>query len=237
MVVQAAIAFMLLGLGATGWRTGKLGLRVADAHDQLALLQYDALEATNDDIEQLMGYARSVPFLTNGLLMDVEESRATAAYWQARYDALQAARDENGAMAKQEPGALALAAKAAYRTGERESADRQAMLRLLDAAVKSYADLLKQSPGDRETAYNYEYFIRQRDAVSSSRPVQLAPAADSRAGLVMAGDLPEGRTVHGAPGLLPPEAQTDIKIHVPISPEERKAGSDAGAGKPKIRKG
>jgi hypothetical protein len=114
------------------------------------------------------------------------------------------------------------------------------MLRVLDTAVKGYADLLKQSAGNRDAAYNYEYFIRLRDSMSTTpagRPPQQAPGSQARTGLVMSGDLPEGRTVHGRPGIFPPEAQTNIKMHIPISPEERKAGSDAGAGKPRARKG
>jgi hypothetical protein len=54
----------------------------------------------------------------------------------------------------------------------------------------------------------------------------------------MAGDLPEGRTVHGDPGAPPPATDmTQFKMHIPIRPDERQGGSDAGQGKQKIRKG
>jgi hypothetical protein len=55
---------------------------------------------------------------------------------------------------------------------------------------------------------------------------------------VMAGDLPEGRTVHGDPGAPPPNTDmTQFKMHIPVRPDERQGGSDAGQGKEKIRKG
>ena len=57
-------------------------------------------------------------------------------------------------------------------------------------------------------------------------------------GLVTAGDLPEGKTVHGDPGSPPPNTDmTQSKMHIPIRPDERQGVSDAGQGKVKIRKG
>jgi hypothetical protein len=54
----------------------------------------------------------------------------------------------------------------------------------------------------------------------------------------MAGDLPDGRTVHGDPGAPPPNTDmSQFKMHIPIRPEERQGGSDAGQGKQKVRKG
>ena len=51
----------------------------------------------------------------------------------------------------------------------------------------------------------------------------------------MAGDLPEGRTVHGDPGAPPPNTDmTQFKMHIPVRPDERQGGSDAGQGKEKI---
>jgi hypothetical protein len=57
-------------------------------------------------------------------------------------------------------------------------------------------------------------------------------------GVVMAGDLPEGRTVHGEPGAPPPNTDmTQFKMHIPVRPDERQGGSDAGQGRQKVRKG
>jgi len=242
---QAVVAVVLLGLGFAAWTAGQLEQRVADAHEELALLHYQALDAEYGDIESSMGLARRIPFVGDSLVADVREHRAAADYWQARYDAFQPARDAGGSTVDQEPAVLVVAANANFRSGQREGADRQAMLKRLDAALKSYTEVLKKNPGSADAAYNYEFIVRLRDSVSKSKPPASgqkredpAKAVQKLTGIVMSGDLPEGRTVHGDPGNPPPGADmTQFKMHIPIRPDERQGGSDAGQGKEKIRKG
>ena len=241
---QVILALVLVALGGAFWVAGRLEGRVADAHEQLALLRYTALDAEYGDIDQAMTYVRSVPWVADRLADDLEEHRAASEYWQARYDALAPQRDARGAAIEQQPAVLAMAANAAYRTGQRETGDRQAMLRRLDAAVKGYAELLKKAPNNVDAAYNYEYLVRLRETTSKAKPVPPGKREDPTkllkqlTGLVMAGDLPEGRTVHGDPGSPPPNTDmTQFKMHIPIRPDERQGGSDAGQGKVKIRKG
>ncbi len=240
---QVVVALVLLGAGFASWMAGNLQRRVADAHEELALLRYNALDAEYGELDQAMGYLRRVPWVADNLVNDVEEQRAAAEYWQARYDALAPQRDANGSVIEQEPAVQAMAANAAYRTGQRETGDRQAMLRRLDAAIKSYTELLKKDANNIDAAYNYEYLVRLRDTASKAKPVTSKREDPARAlqkltGIVMAGDLPEGRTVHGEPGTPPPNTDmTQFKMHIPIRPDERQGGSDAGQGKQKIRKG
>ena len=241
---QVILALVLVGIGGAFWVAGRLEGRVADAHEELALLRYTALDAEYGDIDQAMTYVRSVPWVADRLADDLEEHRAASEYWQARYDALAPQRDASGAAIVQQPAVLAMAANAAYRTGQRETGDRQAVLRRLDAAVKSYAELLKKDPNNADAAYNYEYLVRLRETTSKAKPVppgkreDPAHALQKLTGLVMAGDLPDGKTVHGDPGSPPPNTDmTQFKMHIPIRPDERQGGSDAGQGKVKIRKG
>jgi hypothetical protein len=243
IVGQVVLALVFLGLGLAAWTASRWESRVADTREELALLQFSALEADYGDLEASMGYVHNMPWLTNGLLTDIKEDRAAAQYWQARYDALAPERDSNGALAEQKPELLALGADAAYRTAQLEGGgDRQELLRRLETALKSYTELLKKQ-GDADAAYNYEYIVRLRDTISKSRPASARrpdPAATvpKSPGFVMAGDLPEGRTVHGDPGAPPPSTDmTQFKMHIPIRPDERQGGSDAGQGKQKIRKG
>ena len=239
---QAVLALVLFGLGFACWRAGQLERRVADAHQELAVLQYNALDEEYGDIEQSMSYVRRLPWLTDGLMTDVHQHRAAVEYWQARYGALAPERDGSGAVVEQEPAVLALSANAGFRESQRES-DRQTMLRRLDAAIKSYTELLKKDPGNADAAYNYEYMIRLRDTMSKTKPPSgkredPARALQKLTGVVMAGDLPGGRTVHGDPGAPPPNTDmTQFKMHIPIRPDERQGGSDAGQGKQKVRKG
>ena len=241
---QVILALVLAGVGGAFWVAGRLEGRVADAHEELALLRYTALDAEYGDIDQAMTYVRRVPWVADSLVDDLEEHRAASEYWQARYDALAPQRDASGAVIERQPAVLAMAANAAYRTGQRDGSDRTAMLRRLDTAVKSYAELLKKAPGNVDAAYNYEYLVRLRETTSKAKPVPPGKREDPArvlqqlTGLVMAGDLPEGKTVHGDPGSPPPNTDmTQFKMHIPIRPDERQGGSDAGQGKVKIRKG
>jgi hypothetical protein len=240
---QAAIALVLFGLGFIAWKAGTLQGRVADAHEELAMLRYNTADAEYGDIESSMGYVSRVPWVGDALLADVRGDRATGDYWQERYEALAPRRDEAGATIEQQPNELTLAANAGFRTSQRDSADRQMTLRRLDAAIKTYTDLLKKSP-DADAAYNFEYIVRLRDTLSKAKPTppgkreDPAKAIQRLTGVVMAGDLPEGRTVHGDPGAPPPNTDmTQFKMHIPVRPDERQGGSDAGQGKEKIRKG
>jgi tetratricopeptide (TPR) repeat protein len=241
---QIILALVLVALGGAFWVAGRLEGRVADAHEELALLRYTALDAEYGDIDQAMTYVRRVPWVADGLVDDVEEHRAASEYWRAHYAALVPQRDASGAVIEQQPAVLAMAANAAYRSGQREGNDRQAVLRRLDTAVKSYAELLKKAPNNVDAAYNYEYLVRLREATSKTKPVPPGKREDPAkllkqlTGLVMAGDLPDGKTVHGDPGSPPPNTDmTQFKMHIPIRPDERQGGSDAGQGKVKVRKG
>ena len=173
---QVILALVLVAIGGAFWVAGRLEGRVADAHEELALLRYTALDAENGDIDQAMTFVRRVPWVADGLVDDVEEHRAASEYWQARYDALAPQRDASGAVIDQQPAVLAMAANAAYRTGQREGSDRQAVLRRLDTAVKSYAELLKKAPNNVDAAYNYEYLVRLRETTSKAKPVPPASA-------------------------------------------------------------
>jgi tetratricopeptide (TPR) repeat protein len=241
---QVILALVLVGLGGALWMAGRLEGRVADAHEELALLRYAALDAEYGGIDEAMTLVRRVPWVVDSLVDDVEEHRAASDYWQAHYDALAPQRDASGAVIEQQPAVLAMAANAAYRTGQREGSDRQAMLRRLDSALKNYTELLKKDPNNVDAAYNYEYLVRLRETTSKTKPVPPGKREDPAkllkqlTGLVMAGDLPEGKTVHGDPGSPPPNTDmTQFKMHIPIRPDERQGGSDAGQGKVKIRKG
>src|SRR4051812_12210390 len=88
-------AVVLFAVGYISWTAGRLQRRMADAHEQLAVLRYNAADAEYGDIESSMAYLRRVPYASDALLADVRDERATGAYWQARYELLNAPRDAN----------------------------------------------------------------------------------------------------------------------------------------------
>lgn len=239
---QVFVALVLFGVGVACWSAGELEQGLADAHETLAVLSYDAVDAEYAEIERSTAYVPRVPGLTAGLMSDVEGYRAAATYWRGRYDII-AAKQDDADEDEQAPAVLTLAANAGYRTSQRYG-ERQELLRRLDASVKSYTALLTKDPRNPDVAYNYEFLVRMRDTISKARPAAGArrtatvPPAQKPAAPLMAGDLPEGRTVHGEPGAPPPDTDmSQFKMHIPLRPEERKAGEDAGEGGPKARKG
>ena len=238
---QVFVAMVLLGLGAVCWTAGDLEQGLAEAHEALAVLSYDAVDDEFAKIERAAAYVPRVPGLTAGLMTDLQGSRAAATYWLGGYDVIAAAGEDDG---ESDPAVLTLAANAGFRTSQLYD-EREELLRRLDASVKTYTDLLTRDPGNPDVAYNYEFLVRMRDTISKTRPAPArrrrstpVPIAPRAAAPLMAGDLPAGRTVHGEPGAPPPETDmSQFKMHIPLRPEERKAGEDAGEGGQKARKG
>jgi hypothetical protein len=162
-----------------------------------------------------------------------EERRLTlrepSDYWSGRYDAVaQAAGADNG-------DSLLLAANAAFRAAERDTGAPPAVERL-DRVLQAYASALKNAGFNRDTAYNFEYVSRLRDAVAKSprrtaRP-QAAPAAPA------ADDLPGGATLHGRPGTHPPPTKgEEFEVLTPMDYGEREAQPEPTPGRPLPRKG
>ncbi len=242
---QLVAALVVLVLAGACWRAARLESRVADVHEQLALLQYAPPVDEYENIEQSIGYVQRVPGVTDGLLTDVREHHAAAEYWQKQYDALKLERDPNGVLVEQDPMVLFISANAALRASQRNPADRQAVMGGLDNAIKDYSEVLKKSPGHVDAAYNYEYAARMREALSKVRPGAPGRKDDALSKFTFAsaspaavGDLPEGETIHGRPGAPPPDTDMKaFKMHVPVRGDERLEGQDQGGGKPKVRKG
>jgi len=232
----AAVVLALVGAGF--WVAGQTERRLADVHNELATLQYAAVTTDSEDVEQQLGVARRVPQVGAAAMTDLRDVRATADYWRGGYASITPQKDVNGAVTETDPDILLLSANAAFRASQSD-ANRATALRRLDAVVKNYADVLRNSPGHADAAYNYEYAIRVRDNLAKARPAAsrsarllAKPAHES------AGDLPAGPTLHGRPG--GPPAATDMaqfKIVIPKRGEERKENPEAGKGGVKVRKG
>jgi hypothetical protein len=152
--------------------------------------------------------------------------------------ALEPKRDAGGSIAETDPDVLLLAANASFRASQNET-DRMLGVRKLDAVVKNYAEVLKNSATDADAAFNFEYAIRLRDALAKARPAATGKSSAAAAKLAEnESDLPAGPTLHGHPG--GPPAKTDMaqfKIVIPKRGEERKDDPQAGKGGTKVRKG
>jgi hypothetical protein len=241
VVGPAIVALVLAAIGAAFWIAGQTDRRLADVHTQLATLQYTAATAGSDDVEEAMGMVRRVPAVGRAAVVDLRDVRATADYWRGGYAAIAPAHDANGTVTEADPEILLLSANAAFRASQTD-ADRSATLRRIDVVIKSYADVLKNSPGHVDAAYNYEYAIRVRETLARARtaPASKASAAlrQAKTALEPASDLPSGPTVHGRPGGPPPATDmSQFKIVIPKRGEERKDNPEAGKGGVKVRRG
>jgi hypothetical protein len=201
------------GLAAGAWFTwveADASERQADARQRIVTLQYAEVEPDVDAV-----------------------TSATVAYWLGQYRNVVAETGEDTGAADAE--VLRTAANAAFRDNQRDPATGPAAIQRLDGVLQAYASALKASPRDVEAAYNYEYVARVRDQVARSQgKVKLTPAPLA----ARAGDLPAGPTIHGKPGMPPPEAKMeDLEMLAPMEYGDREAQPEATPGVKRERKG
>jgi hypothetical protein len=251
------IAILLALSGGAFWIAGQTERRLAELHQQLALLQYEDLSSEGDDGEGTLGLSRRLPRMGEAMANDLRDERALAQYWRSEYAAVEPRRDSAGVLTESDPHLLLVSANAEFRASQR-AADRADMLRRLDRAVKTYGDVLKtmsctgnaaasvSNGSDCDTlradaSYNYELVVRLRDVLARSRttPAKMdASRSAQRLATDLTSDLPAGPTLHGYPGG-PPKGtdMSQFKIVIPKRGEERKDNPEAGKGGAKVRKG
>ena len=240
IIVPAVLAVVLAAAGFAFWTMGKAEGRLADAHRELAMLQYADASAESDRTLGAPSLVQRVGWSGVNGQVDARHLRTTAEYWQTQYTALEPNRDASGTITETDPDVLMLAANASFRLSQSEG-DRASTVRKLDAVVKSYADVLKNAAAPSDAAYNYEYAIRMRDALAKARPAATQKPTTATAAKTAAdsdSDLPAGPTLHGRPG--GPPAKSDMaqfKIVIPKRGEERKDDPQAGKGNVKVRRG
>lgn len=226
MMFRFAIA---AGLAVGAWfsqREAGAAERAASAKEQIVTLRYGDVEADAD-----------------------AATRATVAYWLGRYDAVVGNTLGGGDDTAADAEILLTAANAAFRqsqlrmpgAGNREPAT---MVQSLDGVLQAYASALKASPQPPHgsgaatlaaAAYNFEYVARLRDQVARS-PGKIKPAPAPAA--ARAGDLPAGPTIHGSPGMPPPDARMeDLDMLAPLDYGDREAQPEATPGAKRERKG
>ena len=235
---QFILALALFAAGAACWMEARLARRLAEAHERLATVHYD----TEDGLDEATTVVSRLPWPGGSLADDIGRHRATVSYWRSQYRELMAALPSAGGNASavtNDPQILLVAANAAFRASQANTADRPATIERLDNVIQAYADALRRAPDNADASYNYEYVSRFRDAFAKSRPPARGAATEKAAPPAPSGslDLPEGRTIHGAPGGPPPATSMEkFKTITPLRFDEREQG-DPGRGAPARRKG
>ena len=228
------LAVLLFAGGALSFQESRHAQRLADAHQRLATLQYT-------DEGDLASGSTIIDRLPPPIgLAEGTESRhqATVSYWLARYTSLTDATSALKSPAPADATLLLLAANAAFRTSAPQSKDTKAVVARLDTVVQAYADVLRRDSSQSDAAYNYEFVVKLRDAVSKG-PKNARDAKKGRPELPDESvDLPTGTTIHGRHGGPPEgEAMSDFKTVTPMRYDEREEQMDPGRGQKLRRKG
>src|SRR5262245_11175078 len=240
VVGPVVVAALLALAGAAFWIAGQTERRLAEVHQQLAVLQYADAMNEGEEIDDSLGMARRLPRVGDRLANDARDERALALYWQSDYTAVEPKRDSSGMITETDPQLLLVGANAEFRASQHAN-DRAETLRLLDRVVKTYGDVLR-TDASPDVSYNYEYVVRLREHLARAENARLKRGDDTRVAAKTsaeaASDLPTGPTLHGSPGG-PPKGtdMSQFKIVIPKRGEERKDNPEAGKGGAKIRKG
>jgi hypothetical protein len=240
------IAAIFFVAGAVAWSQAAAARRVADAHQRLATLHYDADDRI--DADTLLNRIR-IPVLS--LDDEVRRHRARVAYWRTRGEMLENGASAPPPLAAPLPGArggnqpgdegvdpevMFVSTNTAFRAATRSDTDRATAVERLDTIIQAYAEVLRADPSNVDAAYNYEYVVRVRDTIARGRgAVRGRRPMDDELGANI--DLPAGPTIHGRPGGPPPDLPGEqFKTIAPMPYEEREE-TDPGQGPKPQRRG
>lgn len=224
-LVLGAVLFAVIGMAAL--TASRFQRQMADAHEQIATLQYPAAKGSLDAAEGYLEYAGWIPGVGESSLREVRARKAALLYWQGDYESVLPAQAEPVALVDESNVELQLVvANAAHRFAQARAKDRDSMLQALNDAASGYATVLRNDIWHEDAAYNYEYIIRLRDEIARGRR---PPVPQQQEG---AADLGE----QGAPS--PDTSLKGFQIYVPLEGNERTPeGGEAGKAGEKQRKG
>ena len=237
--MRSAVGYLVVALalfvgGRVLFGASSLEQRTADAEQALLTLRYGDLDATYEALATEAADGAPLPRVS-----------------QAFVSSLQGAAVHDPLLAGQLPPARA-GARRRRRPGRNRSADARAgrqrrvshrpahgrpgaAVKRIDDIVRAYTDVVRVKPGDEKAAWNLEFVSRVRAQFAQSRQPAF-PEPETRG---LAGDLPLGPTLHGAPGEPPPGADMkQFKVVVPMRPDERKQlPQGASEGEPRKKRG
>jgi hypothetical protein len=234
-VIVYWLAAVGLGVLASGCLVaGRLEQSLARTQRNLTAMNYEGAEETFTRAERYFGYASYVPGIGNQALNDLRARKALLHYWQRQYGAIIPHSDDPiGSLPRDNSELQFIVANAIYRSAQADARqqqdDRQSVLHSIDAGIKAYLAVLRNSSRNVDAAFNYEYLVQLRGAVLGGN------------GKPKSGDTSEETNPHGQPG--GPQRQTgmsDFKIQIPLDRKEagdEKSGLDAGKSTARGRKG
>lgn len=233
--VRVFVAIVLFIACALAVREARDVRDVRAAYERLSTLHYDS-EA---DLDQMMPQDSRMPWKA-AIQDQVEQQRATVAYWRSRQDSAApmptTSTTAGVAQPAQAPQTMLAKANGLFRATQRFNGDRRVAVERLDAVVRAYADVLRADSSAADAAFNLEYVTGLRDTIARGRgPLRPAELQTGAAATGESADLPSGTTVHGVPGGPPPAVKMEeFRTLVPKMQEERQ---EPGTGQRPPRRG
>jgi hypothetical protein len=213
VLLRAALAALLFLGAILLWRAGSRERQLAHAQRALVTFQHEEAARRFAALEDVGILDRLLGTLSTSTA-DVAASRAAARYWS----------DPELSVGGADPF---LAANAAYRAALEPGGDWRTVVNRLDEVIGRYAEILRNDPGHRDAAFNFEFVVRYRAAISA-RQRDVPPAG---------ADAPPV-TIHGIEGTpRPGSGAKQFRLMVPMQPEERREAEEAGRHGRRIRKG
>jgi hypothetical protein len=217
------VAVILLVAGDAFRRASNIEDALAAAQEQLATTTHVSAPV-DQRVDDSIALVQRVPWLGARITRAVKRERAEAAYWQGDYGALSPSAGEAAATTEDDPALLLLTADAGYRSAERANRTPQTLARSLDDVLKAYTAVLKADPTNKDAAFNYEYVVQLRAALTANRGAAV-PAL-------------RRQNMQGEPGEPPDrKGNGDFNVIVPLRPEERQDQTEPGVGAGTQRKG
>lgn len=214
--IIAAIAGLVLANGLLQRRLGQAERKLAVNELAVAAVEYEAIAGS-------LKLTELVPGLLRQTRDGIRARRAAIRYWRGNYVGLLTDYPDLSGSDTSDNLPLQLAVvNAMYRAAQDGPNNREAVLAALDRAISAYQQVVVNGRGHGDAAYNYEYLIRQRNAVVNNGPWQ----DGSRAGAL------------GVEGRHPVEVELDeYKVYVPLENDREEDTNDPTIGRdPPIRK-
>ena len=219
-VVGHLVVAVMLALVAGIIFVGALVQReIAEGQRHVTTLNLNRAAVVFDDLYDQLQFTQNLPRLLRSTRREVESLRATVRYWRRDYETLVAEYPDIGRPRLQDNTPLLLAVASAYvRAGQAAAdGDHQVMLGEFDRAINVYMQVLQNTDGDRDAAFNYEYLVRLRDKIASGGEMpRQGPAS------------PLGRP--GNNDEMDMEDISDIKVYVPTDMLDREASDEPTLG-------
>jgi len=216
-ITRLVLSLLLLAAGAISWTAAGVAEDLSSRHERLAVLA---------DPER-PSRGRWTTALEAVLDPGGSTRSATVSYWRGDYAVVSSGEHTDS-------DDLMMAANAMFR--QAQAGSDPISVERLDRTLQAYAAVLKNAGFSRNAAYNYELVARLRDSIARSKPSRQRPQPP--ASPAPADDLPAGPTIHGRPGLHPPNTRgEEFEVLTPMDYGEREAQPEPTPGRPLPRKG